>query len=213
MIKQGIDVSYAQGIIDWDKAKEAVDFAIIRAGYGKNNIDKQAKRNLSECNRLGIPCGVYWFSYAFTDYMARKEAEYCYNFIKDYKLEYPIYYDFEYDSENYAERTGHRLSPDDVCSMAMTFCEEIESHKYYTGIYTNRDYERRIYKTNSQVFKKYDKWLALYADTCDEAVHLWQFSNIGKIPGIEGNVDINEDRIDLARVIRRAGLNNLKGVK
>lgn len=213
MMKQGIDVSYAQSTIDWDKAKEEVDFAIIRAGYGRNNIDKQARRNITECNRLGIPCGVYWFSYAFTDYMARKEAEYCYNIIKDYKIEYPVYFDFEYDSEDYAERTGHRLGPDDICSMAMTFCAQMEEYGYYTGIYTNRDYERRIYKTNSQVFKKYDKWLAKYSDTCDEAVHLWQFTNIGKIAGIEGNVDINEDRIDLARVIRRAGLNNLKGVK
>ena len=55
----GIDVSRHQGNIDWDSVKPNVDFAIIRAGFGKNNIDAKATRNVSECERLGIPYGLY----------------------------------------------------------------------------------------------------------------------------------------------------------
>ena len=67
-MKKGIDVSKHQGVIDWQKVKEAgIEFAMIRAGYGAGNVDAQADRNFSECNRLGVPCGVYWFSYAYTE--------------------------------------------------------------------------------------------------------------------------------------------------
>ncbi len=68
---KGIDVSEHQGAIDWSQAENEIAFAIIRAGYGQNNIDKQFVNNITECNRRGIPCGVYWFSYARRAEMAR----------------------------------------------------------------------------------------------------------------------------------------------
>ena len=64
--KTGVDVSQWQGTIDWEAAKAAgVQFAMLRAGFGRNNPDPQFERNITECNRLGIPCGIYWFSYAY----------------------------------------------------------------------------------------------------------------------------------------------------
>ena len=62
MIHKGIDVSKWQGEINWNLAKHDIDFAILRAGYGQNNIDEQFIRNANECTRLNIPFGVYWFS-------------------------------------------------------------------------------------------------------------------------------------------------------
>ena len=94
----GIDVSRHQGTIDWNSVKPNIDFAIIRAGFGKNNIDAKARRNVSECERLGIPYGLYWFSYALHPEMAKKEAEYMIDFIGEHRPEYPIVYDFEYDT-------------------------------------------------------------------------------------------------------------------
>ena len=79
-----IDVSAHQGEIDWEKVKGSVDGVIIRAGYGKNNIDKYFRRNVSECNRLGIPCGAYWFSYAYTPEMAQAEADYLISAVNPY---------------------------------------------------------------------------------------------------------------------------------
>ena len=91
----GIDVSRHQGDIDWDSVNPHIDFAMIRAGFGKNNIDAKARRNVSECERLGIPYGIYWFSYALHPEMAKKEAEYLIEFIGERKPEYPIVYDCE----------------------------------------------------------------------------------------------------------------------
>lgn len=89
---KGIDISTWQGTPDFSKVKAAgVQFVIARAGYGQNNIDKQFRRNASECNRLGIPFGVYWFSYALNAEMARQEARYCLEAVKGYRLEYPIF--------------------------------------------------------------------------------------------------------------------------
>ena len=101
-----IDVSEHQGVIDWEKVKDNVDGVIIRAGYGRGNADKQFVRNITECNRLGIPCGVYWFSYAYNPDMARNEAKYCLDAIKPYRVELPVAYDFEYDSVTNAQRNG-----------------------------------------------------------------------------------------------------------
>ena len=95
---KGIDVSEHQGRINWEQVKGHVDFVMLRAGYGRNNIDKQFIRNIEECNRLGIPVGIYWFSYAWNEEMARNEAKYVLEAIKPYKIDYPISYDLEYDT-------------------------------------------------------------------------------------------------------------------
>ncbi len=100
---KGIDVSEHNGVIDWEKVKASgVGFAMIRAGYGKGNIDKQFVRNAQECTRVGMPFGVYWFSYAVTEEEVEREAEHCLNAVKPYHLDLPIAYDFEYDSVNNA---------------------------------------------------------------------------------------------------------------
>lgn len=78
VICNGIDVSYHQAKIDWNKVKTSgVKFAILRAGLGKSTIDKQFIRNITECNRLEIPVGVYWFSYALNTEQAAGEAAAC----------------------------------------------------------------------------------------------------------------------------------------
>ena len=94
IITKGIDVSYVQGVIDWDRVKASgkVDFAILRAGYGKESsqVDDQFARNYSECKRLGIPVGVYWYSYATTAAEAKREAQVCLDTIQGKQFEYPF---------------------------------------------------------------------------------------------------------------------------
>ena len=88
------------------------------------------------CNRLGIPCGVYWFSYAYTEELAHNEAKYCLEAIAPYKVDYPVAYDFEYDSVDNAEKLGIEITKEMASSFARAFLGEIEAARYYAMLYT-----------------------------------------------------------------------------
>lgn len=190
MIK-GIDVSVWQGIIDWDKVKASgVEFALIRAGYGEKNIDRQFARNISECNRVGIPCGVYWFSYAANEQDAVMEAVYCIEAIKPYKIEYPVCFDFEYESAKYATGKGASVTKAFVTALAKAFCREVEKAGYIACVYTNQDYSINMLDMGS--ISAYSLWYAWYNENRDrDDIDIWQYSNKGRIDGISGDVDLN----------------------
>ena len=137
---KGIDVSEHQGRIDWERVKGNIDFAILRAGYGRNNIDKQFIRNIEECNRLCIPVGIYWFSYAWNTEMARNEAKYVLEAIKGYRVDYPISFDLEYDTLNYAKKNGVTIGKRLATDMVKAFCDEINRNGYRAMNYTNQDF-------------------------------------------------------------------------
>ena len=92
--------------------------------------------NISECNRLGIPCGIYWFSYAYTADMAAKEALYAVEAVKPYKLEFPIAFDYEGDSQSTAKKNGVAVTKTLVSSLARAFCDAVEKAGYYAMVYT-----------------------------------------------------------------------------
>ena len=205
-----IDVSEHQGVIDFEKVKGSVDGVIIRAGYGQNNIDKQFIRNVSECNRLGIPCGIYWFSYAYTAAMAKKEAESCLNAIKPYRVELPVCFDWEYDSVNYAKKYGATANAALGNALVKAFCDTIEGAGYYAMNYANPDFLGRYFTDTA----KYDLWLASWPKVVDVSkpprkCGIWQWGG-SAIPGITGNVDTNYAYNDYKSIIANAGLNNLK---
>ena len=159
MYKTGIDVSKWQGTIDWEKVKAAgVEFAMLRAGYGRGNLDEQFERNASECTRLGILFGAYWFSYAYTPDMARNEALHCMEALREYKLSYPVAYDFEYDSVDYASEQGVQVTKTLASSMARAFCEEVKSGGYYPMVYANPNYLAAYF--DADIPKEYDVWVA-----------------------------------------------------
>ena len=85
-ILHGMDISQFQGTIDWDTVKKSkeCDFVIIRGGFATTK-DIMAEHNLAECNRVGIPCGIYWFSYALNEEQAKAEANACLALAKKYK--------------------------------------------------------------------------------------------------------------------------------
>ena len=206
---KGIDVSEHQGVIDWNKVKDHVDFVMLRAGYGKNNIDKQFERNIKECNRLGIPVGIYWFSYAYTEDMARQEAKYALAAVKDYRLEYPISFDLEYDTLNYAKKNGVNIDKRLATNMVKAFCSEIEAAKYYAMNYTNQDFINNHFYFNE--IERYCPWYAWYNKELDRSnVGMWQYSDKGTIPGIQGSsVDLDYARVDFAKDIKNRHLNNI----
>lgn len=212
-MKYGIDVSYAQGQLDWerliDQNRDKIDFVMVRIGYGKRTIDAQAVRNLTALNKLGIPCGAYWFSYALTRTMAWQEALQCVNFIRDYKIEYPIVYDFEYASRNYARHKGIYLSGQDISGFVEEFCNCIEYNKYYAMFYTNKDYKLNIY--NKSLFERYDNWYAYYTSSPNipSGTHLQQYSSKGNLNCYDKYVDLNRTDRDYPDIIKKAKLNHL----
>lgn len=209
---QGIDVSTHNGTINWEKVKNAgIEFAMIRAGYGKNNIDKQFLRNISECNRLNIPCGVYWFSYALNEEMARNEAKYCLEAVKPYKLEFPIAYDLEYDSVNYAKKKNVAITKMLASSFIKAFCDEIEKARYYALVYGNQDYIKRYF--DDEVNKKYGRWLAAWngKENPPMQCQMWQYSNSGSVGGISGRVDLDRSFVNFPKIIKENGLNGFTG--
>ncbi len=187
----GIDISQHQGLIDWD-AVEGVDFVMIRAGYGRGNPDTQFRRNIASCNERGIPCGVYWFSYAWTEEMARREAEYCLEAVSPYQLSLPVAFDWEYDSCSYARRNGAEPTPALVSGMCRAFCETVRSRGYTPMNYTNPDYLSRFFDGTTL---RYPLWLAQWASRMSWAdpradIWLWQYGT-RSVKGISGPVDGN----------------------
>ena len=196
MAFKGVDVSYYQGNIDWNTARQNIDFAILRAGYGQNNIDKKFIEYANACTQYGIPFGVYWFSYAYTPEMARREAQYCLQAVAPYRLSYPIAFDFEYDSVRYAKDKGVSVGKSLASDMARAFLDEIESAGHYAVLYANADYLASYFE--SDMPSRYDIWYAQWPYTIpgpekkpDKAGGLWQYTSNGSVAGIPTRVDMN----------------------
>lgn len=182
---KGIDVSKHNGVIDWDKV--IVDFAIIRIGFGmyENQKDEMFERNYSEATKVNIPVGVYHYSYAKSVDEAIKEAELVIKWLNGRKLDLPVYFDIEDNSQK-------NLSRAILDGMCEAFCNRIEKAGYWAGIYSNKYWATSVI-SGIKLGKKYTYWIAQYTDKCtytgDYAI--WQYTSKGKVNGISGNVDMN----------------------
>lgn len=205
-MKKGVDVSVYQRTIDWDKAKNYIDFAIIRCGYG-NNITSQDdpyyKINADACTKLNIPFGVYLFSYATNLGMAQSEVEHTLRLIKDYKLEYPVFIDVE-------ARSQLDLPKESLVEIVRYYCEKIEEAGYYVGIYASLSTLNGI--LNSSELDPYDKWVAEWGKdfTYKGSSGMWQHTDNEIIPGIDTRVDGDIAFYDYPEIIKRSKLNHLE---
>ena len=201
---KGIDVSKWQGKIDWNKVKNAgIDFAIIREGYGKKDptqIDKKFRENYESAKAVGIPVGVYHYSYADSVEDAKREAEFCLENIRDMKLEYPVCFDIE-------DREMLKLSNRQRTDIVKVFCDEIEKNGYYAMFYCNLNWlNNYLYKDD--LLPKYDLWLAQWnIESPSENCGIWQCSSTGIIDGISGNVDLNISYKEYFSIVKNKGLN------
>lgn len=189
-VAKGVDVSHHQGEIDWKKAKaDGVEFAIIRCGYGMDQInqdDAQWLENVKGCEENSIPYGVYLYSYADTLAKAQSEAEHVLRLIKGHTLNYPVYYDIEETS------ILRKLTAEQIERIAETFVNKIKAGGYQAGIYSNK-YNFETYLTASK-FDQWNKWVAQYnSSTCTykKTYQIWQATDEGSIDGIQGKVDID----------------------
>ena len=194
-----IDVSEWQGDIDWAKAKaDGVEGVIIRLGYGwGNNADKKAQRNISECKRLGIPFGIYWYSYADTPSIAKGEGADVVAKLKQFgvnasDLAYPVYYDLEKWTWK-----GHQppTDPNVYNDIVNNWYSALQSAGYKNlSVYSYTSYLQGPLN-HADIYAK-TTWVAQYGarmgfDSFPTNSRGWQYTSSGKVDGISGNVDMN----------------------
>lgn len=185
-----IDVSQYQGKIDWKRVKDAgIEGAIIRVGDGTTIKDKQCDRNIKECERLGIPFGLYIYSRAKTRKEARREADIILKKAKGHKIQYPLYIDLERPGYGkYAKR------------VAEEFGDRVEKKGYWCGVYANLGWWEDYLKG----MNRFSKWVARYGKKPKIAdMDMWQYSSTGKVPGISGNCDMDYCYVDFPKLIKK----------
>lgn len=151
----GIDISKHNGDINLKPYKN--NFVIIRVGYGRFTLDSKFKRNVSECKRLNIPFGVYFYSYALNVAQARAEAKAVLHAIKPYKhdIKVGVWFDME-DADGFKSKHGFKFTSENIGGICKAFCDEISKAGYYAGIYTASSWLHHLKGTCD----RYDKWVA-----------------------------------------------------
>ncbi len=186
--KFGIDVSAHQGTIDWDTVAPQIDFAILRVGYGSdytNQDDSQWANNVAACERLGIPYGVYLYSYADTAAKAASEAQHVIRLLQGHNPTLPVFYDLE-------DSTTASCGNANIYQFATIFCNAIEAAGYIPGVYANLNWWRN-YLTDPG-YDQWYRWVAQYNTACTYTgtYCMWQNSSSYQMSGITANtVDTN----------------------
>jgi GH25 family lysozyme M1 (1,4-beta-N-acetylmuramidase) len=211
MALKGIDVSYAQGKIDWKKVKaDGIEFAIIRCGFGSDiheQDDKQFEANVKGCEQNGIPWGVYLYSYATNLTEAESEVQHVLRLLKGKVPMYPVYIDME-DADGYKKKrnVSNKMCAD-ICEH---FCRRMTEAGYLAGVYANKDW--LINKINDQRLTTYPTWLAQWNDkpTYKGKFGIWQYTSSGSVDGIKGRVDMNWCYENYPAIVREKELNGYK---
>lgn len=211
MTTRGIDVSEHNGILDWQRIKDSgIQFAIIRSSWGHFVEDKMLRRNVSECERVGMPYGLYHYSYVFDDATLSEEVNGFTNLIQQFHPLYPCYVDME-DADGFLAGKGVANDIPFLTKVAKGFCVGIENVKYYAGIYANLYwFQTKLY---SSELDTYDKWLAQWASapTYDKSFGIWQYTSNGSVTGSSERTDMNIAYKDYPAIIKEQGLNHSDG--
>ncbi len=187
----GADVSYFQGAIDWEKVKASgISFAILRAGYrgygkaGTLVLDDRFLEYLAGAKKAGLEVGVYFYTQAITVAEAREEADFVYKYIKNYKLELPVYSDMETVTGAVGRLDSAGLTRAQKTDIIEAFCERIKSYGYTAGVYSNPQW-LTYYLDAARLQAKYPLWLANYTTETKYAgnFEIWQYG-YGYVNGV-----------------------------
>jgi len=203
----GIDVSVWNGDIDWAAVSESgIDFVMIRAGRGHVSDDKpmtvdaKFEYNITQANEYGIEAGVYFYSYADSVREIEEEARFLVGLLKGHRITYPVALDVE--EKNIGSKTK-------TTEMVDAFFKIIMDAGYFPMLYSYKSwFEDNL---DDRTLGKYSIWVAELKEspTYTGTYYIWQFSHTGRVPGIEGDVDMNIAYRDFAAIIKSKKFNNL----
>lgn len=192
---KGIDVSKYQGTIDWNQvATDGVEFAFLRIGYrgygtGAIQLDESFKDNYEGATKAGIKVGVYFFSQAIDKKEAKEEARFVIDNLKEYKVKCPVVF----DTEEVASGEGRMkdISSKKLTDITIEFLETVKDKGYTPMVYANIKWF--VSNLDMSRLADYEKWFAAYTSPLyfPYEISMWQYSDAGKVAGIQGNVDIN----------------------
>lgn len=203
-MSKGIDVSAYQGNINWQAVKDSgIEFALLRVGYGwndDNQKDKTFEQNYKCAKEVGMPIGIYHYSYATTPDEAILEAETVLRWIEGKQFEYPIYFDIE---EQKTANTGK----ENCTNIVKAFCSRLEKEGYFVGVYANTNWFKN-YLDYAELSKLYTIWKADYRINFDTliACDIHQYCSDGNVNGIVAKVDMNNCSRDFS-IIKNGGFN------
>lgn len=204
-----IDISYwnSDSISSWSKIASNIDAIILRLGFAytaskKMEEDDSFADYYAAAKKYNIPVGVYYFGAATTAREASREADFVISLLKKYncKLEMPVYYDLE--TEDQVD-----LTQAECTEVARTFCDKLKAAGYFVGIYCNKYFARdELYASR---LSDYHFWIAEYNSSCtyNGAYGMWQYTETGRVSGIDRVCDKNYCYYDYPSYIKANGLN------
>lgn len=194
----GIDVSVYQEDIDWERVAQAgVKFVMVRLAYrgwrkdGPIRADTNGLKNIQGAEAAGLKVGVYFYSQATSVAEAIEEAQFILDLLDGRALDMPVVFDWELPSDSTA-RT-RRVKAKTIHAMALAFCNEVKQAGYRPMVYFNQRQGRTKYNLAELRAAGIELWLAMYTNamTYTYKVQMWQYTSNGRVPGIEGRVDID----------------------
>lgn len=224
MSKTIMDVSKHQGTIDWAKVKASgkIDGVMLRAmGNSADGLpskpytDPQFARNYAECQRLGIPVGVYGYFKAATKAQADKELALLKKQLTGKTFELPVAVDIE-------DTVQQAIGKSALTDLTAYCLSTVQSWGVYAMLYTGLWFGSTFLYMGGAALKPYDVWLARYPKdqrkTKPEdkpktafAFGMWQYTSTARVPGVSTNVDMSHAYKDYAAIIQRAGLGAVRG--
>lgn len=190
----GVDVSAFQRDIDWQKVKDSgIRFAMLRLGYrgyesGKLVEDEYIQQNLEQTKAVDMPIGAYFFSQALTIKEVDEEIDFMLKVLGDYDLHMPIVLDWEIPT---ADARTAKMDARTLTALQEYFCKVMTEKGFTPMVYFNWHQSNTLLYLNE--LEAYPFWLALYDDrmTYPYHVEMWQYTDSGRVPGIQGGVDLN----------------------
>lgn len=204
VFEEGIDVSRYQGDIDWNAVRRAGKrFAVVRLGSSNQNgpyVDPYFARNVDQAHRAGLRVGAYYYTYAKTQDQVIAELTPFLKELEGKQLEYPVYVDVE-------DPSLVSLGRDALTGLVKFAMDILDQKGWFPGYYSYTEFLRQNLDTRR--LEAYPLWVADYRGFVGYTgpYGMWQYSSVGRVDGVTGNVDLDYSYKDYLPEIKAAEKN------